>query len=182
MSPPQLPTFGTVPILPHTFQIVLRLSRPRTWTFAASSFILGYMLAGGSSLFQMALGLAVAGLVIRRVRPIVSQRRRCDGFRQSPESHIPTPHLLHVHIRNCEEPPRLFGRQESRHKDIRNNLSQPSERGAVQRHPRIHTIHSPDCVHRSGVPHSNLPCRPRNGTNLCDHLLPNAESEIFTRA
>src|SRR2546430_227747 len=39
MSPPQLPTFGTVPILPHTFQIVLRLSRPRTWTFAASSFI-----------------------------------------------------------------------------------------------------------------------------------------------
>src|SRR5947209_19662052 len=63
MSPPQLPTFGTVPILPHTFQIVLRLSRPRTWTFAASSFFLGYMLAGGSSLFQMALGLAVAGLV-----------------------------------------------------------------------------------------------------------------------
>src|SRR6266566_3986177 len=63
MSPAQLPTFGTVPILPHTFQIVLRLSRPRTWTFAASSFILGYMLAGGSSLFQMALGLAVAGLV-----------------------------------------------------------------------------------------------------------------------
>src|SRR5438552_12999140 len=63
MSPPQLPTFGTVPILPHTFQIVLRLSRPRTWTFAASSFILGYMIAGGSSPFQMALGLVVAGLV-----------------------------------------------------------------------------------------------------------------------
>ena len=63
MSPPQLPTFGAVPILPHTFQIVLRLSRPRTWTFAASSFILGYLLAGGSSLLQIALGLAVAGLV-----------------------------------------------------------------------------------------------------------------------
>src|SRR2546428_14097453 len=63
MSPPQLPAFGTVPILPHTFQIVLRLSRPRTWTFAASSFILGYTLAGGTSLFQIALGLAVAGLV-----------------------------------------------------------------------------------------------------------------------
>lgn len=63
MSPPQLPTFGTVPILPHTFQIVLRLSRPRTWTFAATSFILGYTLSGGASLFQMALGLAVAGLV-----------------------------------------------------------------------------------------------------------------------
>jgi len=41
----------------------LRLSRPRTWTFAASSFILGYLLAGGSSLLQIALGLAVAGLV-----------------------------------------------------------------------------------------------------------------------
>ena len=63
MSPPQLPTFGTVPILPHTFQIVLRLSRPRTWIFAASSFILGYTLAGGLSVFQLAIGLAVAGLV-----------------------------------------------------------------------------------------------------------------------
>src|SRR5436189_4163060 len=63
MSPPQFPAFGTVPILPHTFQIVLRLSRRRTWTFAASSFILGYMLAVGSSPFQMALGLVVAGLV-----------------------------------------------------------------------------------------------------------------------
>jgi 4-hydroxybenzoate polyprenyltransferase len=62
-QPPQLATFGTIPIIPHTFQIVLRLSRPRTWTFAASSFILGYTLAGGASLFQIALGLAVAGLV-----------------------------------------------------------------------------------------------------------------------
>ncbi len=62
-SPPQLPTFGNVPILPHTFQIVLRLARPRTWTFAASSFILGYTLAGGTSLFQIGLGLAVAALV-----------------------------------------------------------------------------------------------------------------------
>src|SRR5438309_4908468 len=71
MSPPQLPTFGTVPILPHTFQIVLRLSRPRTWTFAASSFILGYMLAGGSSLFQMEIGLVVACL-ITAVRDVVN--------------------------------------------------------------------------------------------------------------
>ena len=62
-QPPELATFGTIPIIPHTFQIVLRLSRPRTWTFAASSFILGYTLAGGVSLFQVALGLAVAGLV-----------------------------------------------------------------------------------------------------------------------
>lgn len=49
--------------MPHTFQIVLRLSRPRTWTFAAASFILGYTIAGGSSLFQIVLGLSVAGLV-----------------------------------------------------------------------------------------------------------------------
>src|SRR2546428_9260225 len=63
MSPPQLPTFGTVPNLPHTIQIALRLSRSRTWTFAATSFILGYMLAGGSSLFPLAFGLAVAGPV-----------------------------------------------------------------------------------------------------------------------
>ncbi len=52
-----------MPIVPHTFQIVLRLARPRTWTFAACSFILGYTLAGGTSLFQIALGLGVAGLV-----------------------------------------------------------------------------------------------------------------------
>ena len=63
ISPPQLPTFGTVPILPHTFQIIVRLSRPRTWTFAAASFILGYTFSGGASLLQMGLGLAVAGLV-----------------------------------------------------------------------------------------------------------------------
>src|SRR5437667_7140385 len=63
MSRPQFPAFGTVPFFPHTFQMFLRLSRPRPWTFAASSFILGYTLAGGTSLFQIALGLAVAGLV-----------------------------------------------------------------------------------------------------------------------
>jgi len=63
LSSPQLPTFGSVPILPHTFQIVLGLSRPRTWVFSASSFILGYFLAGGSQLSQIGLGLAVAALV-----------------------------------------------------------------------------------------------------------------------
>lgn len=63
LSPPHLPTFGTVPILPHTFQIVFRLSRPRTWVFASASFILGYTLAGGSQLFQIGLGLAIAALV-----------------------------------------------------------------------------------------------------------------------
>ncbi len=63
LSSPQFPTFGSVPILPHTFQIVLGLSRPRTWVFSASSFILGYFLAGGSQLWQIGLGLAVAALI-----------------------------------------------------------------------------------------------------------------------
>ncbi len=63
LTPPQLPTFGTIPIIPHTLQIVFRLSRPRTWIFPASSFILGYTIAGGSRLSLIALGLVVAGLV-----------------------------------------------------------------------------------------------------------------------
>jgi 4-hydroxybenzoate polyprenyltransferase len=63
LTPQQLPTFGTVPIVPHTLQIVFRLSRPRTWIFPASAFTLGYTIAGGSQLWQLILGLAVAGLV-----------------------------------------------------------------------------------------------------------------------
>ena len=83
MSPPQLPTFGAVPILPHTFQIVLRLARPRTWTFAASSFILGYILAGGSSLFQIGLGLAVAALVTAATNVVNAYAdRREDAINQ----------------------------------------------------------------------------------------------------
>ncbi len=64
LSSPQLPTpFGSVPILPHTLQIALGLSRPRTWVFSASSFILGYFLAGGSQLSQIAVGLGIAALI-----------------------------------------------------------------------------------------------------------------------
>src|SRR2546428_221581 len=59
MSPPQLPTFGTVPILPHTFQIALRLSRPRTWTFAASSF----MSCSGAVGLSFLSGVSVMGSV-----------------------------------------------------------------------------------------------------------------------
>src|SRR5204862_6071210 len=86
MSPPQLPAFGTVPILPHAFQIVLRLSRPRTWTFAASSFILGYTLAGGTSLFQIALGLAVAGLVTAAANVANAFAPRQDDVVNQPSS------------------------------------------------------------------------------------------------
>ncbi len=63
VQPPQLPTFGTTPIVVHTLTIVFRLSRPRTWTFPTIGFLLGYTLAGGAALFQMGLGLGVAALV-----------------------------------------------------------------------------------------------------------------------
>lgn len=83
VSPQQLPTFGMVPILPHTFQIVLRLSRPRTWTFAATSFVLGYTLAGGTSLFQLGLGLAVAALVTAATNVVNAYAdRQEDGVNQ----------------------------------------------------------------------------------------------------
>lgn len=60
---PPLPTFGTVPIIPHNLSIVFRLSRPRTWVFPSISFLLGYSLAGWGPLSQVGLGLAVACLV-----------------------------------------------------------------------------------------------------------------------
>lgn len=63
VQPPQLPTFGTTPIVVHTLTIVFRLSRPRTWAFPVIGFLLGYALAGGAALFQMGLGLGVAALV-----------------------------------------------------------------------------------------------------------------------
>ncbi|HEX9429201.1 MAG TPA: hypothetical protein VF944_02395, partial [Candidatus Bathyarchaeia archaeon] len=62
VQPPQLPTFGTTPIVVHTLTIVFRLSRPRTWAFPAIGFLLGYALAGGAALLQMGLGLGVAAL------------------------------------------------------------------------------------------------------------------------
>lgn len=63
LAPPRLPTFGTIPILPHSLSIIFRLSRPRTWAFPSVSFILGFSLTGGGSLFQLLIGLAVASLV-----------------------------------------------------------------------------------------------------------------------
>ncbi len=60
---PQLPTFGSVPIIPHSLSIVFRLSRPRTWVFPSISFVLGYTIAGGGSLYQVGIGLIIASLV-----------------------------------------------------------------------------------------------------------------------
>lgn len=60
---PQLPAFGTVPIIPHNLSIVFRLSRPRTWVFPSTGFLLGYTLTGWGPLSQIGIGLAVACLV-----------------------------------------------------------------------------------------------------------------------
>ncbi len=60
---PQLPIFGTVPIIAHRLNIVFRLSRPRTWVIPSTSFALGYTLAGGGPLYQLGLGIAIAALV-----------------------------------------------------------------------------------------------------------------------
>ncbi len=60
---PQLPTFGTVPIIPHSLPIIFRLSRPRTWAFPSISFLLGYTITGWGPLPQVAIGLSIACLV-----------------------------------------------------------------------------------------------------------------------
>lgn len=60
---PQLPTFGTIPIIPHNLSIIFRLSRPRTWVFPSIGFLLGYTLTGWGPLFQVGIGLGVACLV-----------------------------------------------------------------------------------------------------------------------
>ena len=63
LSAPQLPTFGNVPIIHHSFSIIFRLSRPRTWVFPSIGFTLGYTLGGSSYLPQLIIGLSVACLV-----------------------------------------------------------------------------------------------------------------------
>ncbi len=63
LGPPQLPTFGTAPIFNHTFPIVFRLSRPRTWVFPGASFLLGYSITGGGGFYQLAIGLTIACIV-----------------------------------------------------------------------------------------------------------------------
>jgi len=60
---PSLPALGSVPIIPHTFSILFRLSGPRTWIFPSFSFILGYAVGGGGQLSLTGIGIAVASLV-----------------------------------------------------------------------------------------------------------------------
>ena len=65
-EPQQTPNqhvLGAFPISPHVLHILFRLAGPRTWVFASASFILGYALSGGLTLFPVALGVAIASLV-----------------------------------------------------------------------------------------------------------------------
>ena len=62
-STEQVPVFATSSIINHTFSVVFRLSRPRTWVFPCISLILGYSLTGGSSLGELLLAIAIACLV-----------------------------------------------------------------------------------------------------------------------
>ena len=59
----QLQAFGAVPISGHTVALVFRLSRPRTWTFPAASFLLGYILTAGWNVTQLGIGLIIASFV-----------------------------------------------------------------------------------------------------------------------
>src|SRR5438093_4897898 len=63
MQGPILPVLGSVPIIPHTFSILFRLSGPRTWVFPSFSFILGYVVGGGGQLSQLGIGIACVSLV-----------------------------------------------------------------------------------------------------------------------
>ena len=60
---PNHQVLGALPISPHVLQILFRLAGPRTWVFASASFILGYALSGGLSLFSVVIGVAIASLV-----------------------------------------------------------------------------------------------------------------------
>ncbi len=65
-EPQQSPTpqvLSALQINPHYLLILFRLSGPRTWIFASTSFILGYFLTGGANPFAIAIGVAIASLV-----------------------------------------------------------------------------------------------------------------------
>ena len=60
---PNHQVLGALPISPHVLNILFRLAGPRTWVFGSASFILGYVLSGGLSLFSVVIGVAIASLV-----------------------------------------------------------------------------------------------------------------------
>ncbi len=85
MQGPSLPVLGSVPIVPHTFSILFRLSGPRTWIFPSFSFILGYAVAGGGELSQIGIGIAVASLVTAATNIINAYADRKEDATNQPQ-------------------------------------------------------------------------------------------------
>src|SRR6266849_1270681 len=85
MQGPSLPFLGSVPIVPHTFSILFRLSGPRTWVFPSFSFILGYAVGGGGELSQIGIGIAVASLVTAATNIINAYADRKEDATNQPQ-------------------------------------------------------------------------------------------------
>jgi 4-hydroxybenzoate polyprenyltransferase len=82
---PNLPVLGSVPIIPHTFSILFRLSGPRTWVFPSFSFILGYAVGGGAQLSQIGIGIAIASLVTAATNIINAYADRKEDATNQPQ-------------------------------------------------------------------------------------------------
>jgi 4-hydroxybenzoate polyprenyltransferase len=82
---PNLPVLGSVPIIPHTFSILFRLSGPRTWVFPSFSFILGYAVGGGGQLSQIGIGIAIASLVTAATNIINAYADRKEDATNQPQ-------------------------------------------------------------------------------------------------
>src|SRR5713226_4562831 len=85
MHGPSLPVLGSVPIIPHTFSILFRLSGPRTWVFPSFSFILGYAVGGGGQLSQIGIGIAVASLVTAATNIVNAYADRKEDATNQPQ-------------------------------------------------------------------------------------------------
>ncbi len=60
---PKSASLQTVPTIPRRLATLFRLSRPRTWVFTTTSFLLGYTVKGWSPGTSLAAGIAVACLI-----------------------------------------------------------------------------------------------------------------------
>src|SRR2546426_11138175 len=85
MQGPILPVLGSVPIIPHTFSILFRLSGPRTWVFPSFSFILGYAVSGGGQLSAIGIGIAVASLVTAATNIVNAYADRKEDATNQPQ-------------------------------------------------------------------------------------------------
>src|SRR5207244_10365312 len=85
MQGPSFPVLGSVPIIPHTFSILFRLSGPRTWVFPSFSFILGYAFGGGGLVSQIGIGIAVASLVTAATNIVNAYADRKEDATNQPQ-------------------------------------------------------------------------------------------------